>query len=52
MTSKEAKAYMDANMIALETNYLVQAGYTEYQASFFISLEEQLIQNNSDDIKN
>ena len=41
---------METNMISLETNYLVNAGYSEYAASYFLEMEEQLVSNNSDKI--
>ena len=41
---------MEANMISLETDYLVNAGASEYEASFFLEMEEQLVSNNSDKI--
>ena len=41
---------MEANIESRETDYLVNAGVSELEASFFISLEEQLVSNNSDKI--
>lgn len=51
-TAKEAEAYIDANAVALETQYLMDAGFTQAQADAFIQAEENIVSNNSDAISN
>jgi hypothetical protein len=41
MTSKEAKLYFEDNAVTLETQYLIDAGYTTGQAAAFIAMEEK-----------